>query len=157
MKKLIYVLFIIVISCQREDIVPAGLNSDYIVFGHFYGECGGEGCIEIYKLTVSNLFEDSNDQYPNTNEPYNGNFQLLDNSFFEKVNNLRTQIPHELLETKSVTIGQPDAGDWGGIYFEISIEGEKQFWLIDKMRMNLPEYLKPFVDEIENNIYLINN
>ena len=50
---------------------------------------------------------------------------------------------------------QPDAGDWGGIYFEISEGGETEYWFIDKMRSNIPTYLVPFVEEIEQDIELL--
>lgn len=62
-----------------------------------------------------------------------------------------------LLNTKATVIGRPDAGDWGGLYFELTLNGEPKFWLIDTMQSNLPEYLRPFAAEIENKVKLINN
>ena len=70
---------------------------------------------------------------------------------------LRNEFPAELLTTNSTVIGQPDAGDWGGIYFETTHGGEKKYWLIDKMESNLPATLIPFVEKIESNIESINN
>jgi hypothetical protein len=131
--------------------------SDYILFGHFFGECGGEECIEIFKLTDKSLYEDILDWYPVSTKPYDGIYKLCDHSLFEKVKDLKTKMPDDLLKEEAVVIGQPDAGDWGGIYFEISSKGIRHFWLIDEMESNLPEYLVPFVTEIEAKIYLINN
>ena len=131
--------------------------SDYILFGHFYGECIGEQCIEIFKLTNDSLYEDINDEYPNIDKAYDGNFKALDNSLFEQIKGLQAQVPDELLTTNLRVIGQPDAGDWGGIYFEISSKEQNGFWMIDKMQANLPDYLKPFVTEIEKDIDLIEN
>jgi hypothetical protein len=156
MKRIISI-FLIATACQTDDIKQESMSSDYIIFGHFYGECMGEQCVEIYKLADNSLYEDSKDEYPLSNNAYNGIFQLLDNSLFEKVKDLRNHIPTELLEINSVFIGQPDAGDWGGIYFEIVTSGKKRYWLIDKMESNIPENLRPFVDKIENKIELINN
>jgi hypothetical protein len=73
------------------------------------------------------------------------------------VKSLKTIIPQELLMTNSTIIGQPDGGDWGGLYFEVTTKGKKQYWYIDKMQTNLPEYLKPFAAELENYIWLIDN
>ena len=153
----IFLILLIVASCQKEELKPSEGTSDYIIFGHFYGECIGEQCIEIFKLTDNSLFEDINDQYPNIDKAYEGDFRPLGNSLFEKVKGLLTQIPGELLTTNDRVIGAPDAGDWGGIYFEISSKEQKDFWLIDKMQTNLPDYLKPFVTEIEMDIDIINN
>jgi hypothetical protein len=156
MKRAIWII-VVLSSCEYENLEEQTTNTNYIVFGHFYGFCVGEKCIEIFKLTSTTLYEDTNDKYPSLSQPYEGTFQQLDQALFEKVKDLRTKVPQELLATDSGVIGQPDAGDWGGLYFEISIQGKKQFWLIDKMRTNLPEYLKPFADDIESAIALINS
>lgn len=144
-------------ACSEEDTKSTEHTSDYIAFGHFYGECIGEQCIEIFKMTGNSLYEDLKDQYPNAYSAYEGDFTLLDDSLFEKVKDLRSEVPAELLARNLVVIGQPDAGDWGGIYFEISSAGQRRFWIIDKLQANLPEYLRPFVTEIEMSIDLIEN
>lgn len=156
MKRLICILLILT-SCEYENLEKQVSDSDYVLFGHFYGFCMGEKCIEIFKLNNTALYEDTNDIYPGQNKPYEGAFQQLDHNLFEKVKDLKAKVPQELLATDSGVIGQPDAGDWGGLYFEISINGRKQYWLIDKMKTNLPEYLKPFAADIENAISIIND
>lgn len=150
---------IIPFSCHRDEVKPSEAEAvpDYIVFGHYFGFCQGEQCIEIFKLTSTNLYEDSNDQYPNIAHPYAGNYHLLTKTQFEKVKALGTKIPSQLLATTSTVIGAPDVTDGGGIYFEISTQGKSQFWLIDKMENNIPEYLRPFVEEVEADVQLINN
>ncbi|HET6513035.1 MAG TPA: hypothetical protein VFH43_12645 [Candidatus Kapabacteria bacterium] len=125
------------------------MKADYIVFGHFYGECVGEACVETYKLTDSQLFEDTSDVYPFGDKSYPGRFELLNDSLFHAVKSLGDHIPTELLASPDTVFGMPDGGDWGGIYFERSEKGIVRFWLIDKMRSNNPDYLNPFVDKIE--------
>lgn len=39
-----------------------------------------------------------------------------------------------LLKEKKTVIGQPDAGDWGGIYVEYNANGLRKLWLLDKKR-----------------------
>jgi len=107
-------------------------------------------------LTDSDLYEDTRDQYPNSSKNYDGSFVKLDKELFDQVEPIKSNIPEELIDSESNVIGQPDAGDWGGIYLEISHDGKIDFWLIDKMRSNLPDYLIPLVDEIESDIELIN-
>lgn len=152
MKKLTGLLLLCA-SCAYLDLDPA--ESDYVVFGTFAGFCQGERCIEIYKLTSRKLYEDRRDKYPLPDKPYDGDFQLLSKDYFEKVKAFPSDVPAQLLNTPNGVIGQPDAGDWGGYYFEISKNGKKQFWLIDTMQANLPEYLRPFATEIQNYIALI--
>ena len=156
MKQIILIL-VVATACQTENVNRENISSDSIVFGHFYGECMGEQCVEIYRLTDNSLYEDKKDEYPSRDNAYNGDFELRDNSLFEKVKKLRNEIPSDLLTINSTVIGQPDAGDWGGIYFEMKVAGVRRYWLIDKMDSNIPESLRPFVEAIENKIQLINN
>ncbi len=53
-------------------------------------------------------------------------------------------------------IGQPDAGDWGGIYVEYKFNSVRKFWLIDQKKSNIPAYLHEFVDKTNKKIELIN-
>lgn len=65
-------------SCDNGSNNGLSLSdSDYIIFGHFYGECGGETCIEIFRLEKDKLFEDINDNYPNSQNFYDGNYVQL--------------------------------------------------------------------------------
>ena len=155
MKKAI-LFFLILTACTSTKVDPMLNEAEGITFGHFYGECGGEGCVEIYKLTDTALYEDSKDQYPSSLQAYEGDFRPLDNASFEKVKGLANEIPEALLKINDVVIGQPDAGDWGGIYLEINKDGQRRFWLIDKMDANIPENLRPFVANIEEKIAMIN-
>lgn len=149
----IFVLFLIsVISsgCGEED--PGLKDYDYLVFGHFFGRCSGEACIEVFKVTGTDVYEDTNDTYPTNDPPYSGSFKKLDRARYSKVKGLEDFIPSELLNTKEKVIGQPDAGDWGGIYFEFSVNGNREYRIIDKNRNNIPDNLIPFVQQIEDRI-----
>jgi len=117
MKRIILV-FLVATACQKEAVKKEGIRPDYILFGHFYGECVGEKCVEIYKLTNDSLYEDTKDEYPSSSHGYDGDFELLDQSLNEKVKDLRNSIPRDLFAINSIIVGQPDAGDWGGIYFD---------------------------------------
>lgn len=160
--KRLFLLFLILGSCQKEQaptnpIQGKDPNTNYILFGHYYGFCVGEKCVEIFKLTDASLYEDTLDLYPGSSKPYEGNFKMLDQAKFNMVRDLSTKIPAALLLTDTRVIGMPDAADGGGIYFELTINGERRFWLIDKMKDNQPEYLKSFVTEIESKIALLTN
>lgn len=127
-------------------------EEDYIMFGHFYGFCKGEHCIEIFKLTDDQLYEDQNDKYPSSESAYEGDFKPMSSEKYKKVKSLINKVPAELLNEEQHVIGAPDAADGGGIYFEYSVRGKKHFWLIDKMEGNIPEYLHSFKEEIEDAI-----
>jgi hypothetical protein len=137
-------------GCEKDD--PGIKDYDYLVFGYFFGFCQGEGCIEIFKITGSDVYEETRDVYHTNDPPYSGTFVKMDRSFYQAVKGLENEIPSQLLNNKEKVIGQPDAGDWGGIYFEFSANGKKEYWIIDKNRLNLPEYLIPFVQQIEDRI-----
>lgn len=136
-------------SCDDDD--PAQ-QMDYLIFGHFHGECLGEHCVETFKLTDTELYEDMTDQYRGENK----NFFVLDAAQFEKVKTLKSKVPAALLSSPDGVFGTPDVADGGGIYVEVRVNGQTHAWEIDKTRSNIPEYLIPFVNEIESSIAAIN-
>jgi hypothetical protein len=146
------ILFLLASGCVPDPKVTqpdSATSTDYLIFGHFYGECGGEQCIETYKLTDTALFEDSVDRYPEGWAPYPGKFVKLSDSLFQEVRSLRENIPNELLSVGDTVFGMPDASDGGGLYIEQSINGKVNIWLIDLQRTHREEYLNPFVIRVQ--------
>lgn len=146
-------------ACDKEcDCVGTG-EFEYMVFGHFYGECGGEGCVEIYKITEVALYEDSTDVYPGNLYPYAGLYRLLPDEKFQLVKDIIYEFPEALYGELNNVIGMPDAGDWGGIYVEMKYSNEEAlsgFWLLDQMESNMPQVYNDFVDKINEKIAIIN-
>ena len=153
-------------SCEKED--NACENNPHlcfcdcylteITFGHFYGECGGEGCVEIFKVDLNNrqLLEDTRDDYPYSDTFYMGDFSIEHpKEKYDLVADLGQYFPESLFEETGNVIGQPDAGDWGGIYFEIRTANLLRFWLLDQMESNMPEEYNEFVDKINEKIAII--
>lgn len=144
-------LFLLIItSCQDQPIELRA--SDYLIFGHFYGECAGEGCIEIFKLEQDRLFEDKRDVYPNATDFYKGDYVELSTQKFLITKDIVDSFPKELLDEKNRVIGQPDAGDWGGFYVEYNYKGTRQFWLLDKAKSNVPAKYHGFMDVLNAKI-----
>jgi hypothetical protein len=163
MLKFSHILFLFFIlsaglSCE-EDCKCAGTGQfDYMVFGHFYGECAGEDCVEIYKFDAEHLYEDSTDVYPNGLAAYAGEYYTLPDSKFQAVKDLLNAFPEELYEESNTVIGMPDAADWGGIYVEVKFENNPSmsgFWLLDQNESFMPQVYNDFVDRINEKIALI--
>lgn len=143
-------------ACKKDGTDPIVLSDgDYLMFGHFYGMCGGEACVEIFRLEDNRLLEDTKDLYPNNTNAYVGDYVALSASQFTAVQDLTSYFPNDLWAVSNRVIGQPDAGDWGGIYVEYSLNGLRQWWLIDKLRDNVPAVYHPFLDKIEEKITLL--
>ncbi|MVM36282.1 hypothetical protein GO755_40115 [Spirosoma sp. HMF4905] len=148
------VLLYLLSACQND--LPIELaDSDYLIFGHFYGECGGEACIEIFKLEQSRLLEDKNDQYPSASGFYKGDYVALTQTQFASVCDLIDSFPEALRKETKRVIGQPDAGDWGGLYIELTYKGSRQFWLIDQAKRNVPTEYHSFIDKVNEKIKLL--
>jgi len=143
-------LIVLMTSCNKNDTEP--LASDYIIFGQFYGECEGERCVELFMLGNDRLFEDSNDQYPDFQNFYDGEWIELSREKFEETKDLANFFPAGLLNETGTVIGQPDAGDWGGLYIEYSLNEIRRFWLLDKMKSNVPEEYHDFIDKVNEKI-----
>ncbi|MCG8608420.1 hypothetical protein MJD09_25960 [bacterium] len=109
--------------------------------------------MEIFKIENSALYEDTLDRYPSHNNlPHSTSYVSLSNEEYEKVKHISDLIPDELFAEDALVIGQPDAGDWGGFYLETNKRGKTEYWLIDKMKNNIPAYLHTLVDALDEAI-----
>ncbi len=152
----IFTLILIVIafsSCKKDDEIEINEN-DYLIFGHFYGECNGESCVETYKLTNQKLYEDLNDNYTGI-EPFN--FTELSNDKYYEVKELLDIIPAELLSENETTFGCPDCADQGGLLIIYKKGESKKRWKIDQFKNEVPSYFHDFMDKVNEKINLINN
>ena len=153
-KVLLFILTIgTLISCNNADDGLKINKQNFLIFGHFYGECIGEGCVETYKLTDTQLFEDTMDDYFGQDF----NFVALENTKFEQVKNLTDSFPIQLLNESDTVIGCPDCADGGGIFIQYSENGNLKSWRIDQDKGNVPTYLHAFIDKVNEKITLINN
>lgn len=153
MRLLVSLLFVLLTAsaCSNEDDGLILSEKNFLIFGHFYGECGGEGCIETFKLTASTLYEDTLDDYAGRER----NFVALDNATFLLVKDLADQFPSQLLATTDEFIGCPDCADGGGIFIQYVRDDEVRTWRIDQIKSNIPTFLHDFVDRVNEKIALI--
>ncbi len=149
-----WILFLTIISCQKDELSQK-IDFDYLLFGHFYGECIGDACIETFKLEKTALYLDTLDNYPSGNEPFTGSFIQLTNHQYLQVKDLPEKLPSDLFEIPAGRIGCPDCADGGGIYIEIKKGEEIDFWLIDQMLQNIPEPLHEFINLVNARIALL--
>lgn len=130
---------------------------DYLIFGRYAGECFGDDCVRIYKLSQQNVWEDQNHQYPvTTSHEEQFDFVQLPNTIFQLVDGLIEQFPDELKEESSDIIGCPDCHDQGGYYIQISQNGSSNQWTIDTEKNVLPTYLHDFVEQLSEKLILLN-
>lgn len=139
-------------NCSSNDTLIIEEN-DYLIFGHFYGMCVGDGCVVTYKLTDNALYEDVNHNYSGTDL----SFEELDNQAFEQVNDLKNAIPSKLLSETESVFGCPDCVDQGGLFIAISKNGVLKSWRIDQDKNEVPSYLHNFMDLVNGKIELITN
>lgn len=153
-KKWIYTfVLVLLISCNSDENAIMLEGSTFLVFGHFYGECLGEACVETFKLTETQLFEDTLDEYSGANQQ----FEVLPNGLFAQVQDLIDFFPSRLLSEEETFIGCPDCADGGGIFIQFSENDELKTWRIDQDKGNVPDYLHEFIDKINEKIAIINN
>ncbi len=153
MRRILILTCLIIVLLTSGCIDDLGTSkSGYIIFGHFYGECLGEKCIEIFRLEEDKLFEDSNDRYPSSTGFYSGKWEKLSSQKFNDTKDLIDDFPMDLLNEPSIVIGQPDAGDWGGLYIEYNFDGIRKFWLLDQMKRNVPLEYHNFIDRVNEKI-----
>jgi hypothetical protein len=138
-------------ACENDNTVKLS-TSDYIIFGHFYGECVGEQCVEIFRLEENKLFEDTKDQYPKSGSFYDGKYIPLSQRKFKETQDLLTYFPIVLLDEADIVVGNPDATDGGGLYIEYNYNGVRKFWLLDNMKNKVPTKYHNFIDKVNEKI-----
>lgn len=139
-------------SCNSDDDATFE-DGDYLIFGHFYGMCVGETCVETFKLTDNRLYEDSLDDYTATDFK----FYQLGQDLFDQVKDLKNDFPEQLLLEDETFFGCPDCADGGGLLIQLFKDGKLYTWKIDQMKENVPEYLHDFMDKVNAKIALIND
>ncbi len=141
---------------EAKKVATVNQAQDTLVFGHFYGQCRGETCVETFKLANGKVYEDTKDDY--THQSFN--FQPLSKRQYHQVKSLLTQVPTELLTHKEGQIGCPDCADGGGIYIAVTQKGTLKSgtvrsWQIDTNLNNIPASLHQFVKSVQSNIQLL--
>ena len=81
-----------------------------------------------------------------------GIFIQLSQQKFIDTKDLTKYFPTDLLNETEKVIGQPDAGDWGGLYVEYNLNGIRKFWLLDQKKSNVPTKYHNFHDKINEKI-----
>lgn len=144
-------------ACNKSEEIDNPVPQSFFIFGHYYGFCGGEGCVEIFKIEdESLLFEDITDRYPRDSF-YNGFFRKLSIHQFYEVKDLPAFLPEELLNTPDTVFGMPDAYDQGGLFIERKTDsGAHSYWHLDQDKSNIPEFLHDFHDKVNEAIRNVN-
>ncbi len=136
-------------GCDSDDD-EVSCDKETIIFGHFFGECSGERCVEIYMLQELSLFEASNEFFDTSDF----DFDELSNDLYAQVEDIRIFFPRELINTSSQTYGCPDCADQGGIYVQLVDRGGREFF-IDQDVSEIPEFLRDFAGVINERIALL--
>ncbi len=149
------VLLLAATACQKENEVQLSKdkeNVDYLVFGDYYGFCGGE-CAYIFKWQDGRLYADNSVTY------YIPDQELA--FFSEPLPSAKAALGLEIVEAfpaylrgfEKSTFGIPDAADQGGIIIELSENGKATRWHIDNFEEQLPEALVPFKQLVSSVLY----
>lgn len=144
------------VACDKNDNSPVINSEDFLIFGHFYGHCLGEQCIEIFKLQDQKLYEDQNDQYVSNEGFYQADFQVLDQDKYDIAKDLWSLVPEAIYEEDQLRFGCPDCADQGGIYLELQKGTFHEYWILDQNQDLVPEYLHQIMDAINQKIGLLN-
>ncbi len=122
---LVLIVLFALIACSDDT----SENNDYIVFGRYFGMCGGD-CFEVFKLSDGEMLEDTVVKYYMENYSFNSSIQYSDGLYQYAMNLLET-VPSELMTGEVVELGCPDCYDQGGFYLSINKEGEISTYTID--------------------------
>lgn len=144
-------------ACVKKEVVEQPSSNcdllkddDYLIFGKFYGFCGGN-CVHLYKMTTTELFADNMDRFEH-GKAVTFDKTNLGSAKIEIAKTVCAQFTSDIKNEKSDRIGCPDCHDQGNIYVELKQNGKVQKWFIDPSVNAQPAYLQPFAKVIEDAI-----
>ncbi len=155
--KSVFILCMIIFqasSCKVKEEPDAIDHPEYLVFGFYQSPSNcfnSELCIELYKIEPLGLFEDVNDNNPDANSFYSGNFQReLSSAKYNNIHDMfKDNIPADLLNMQSGTIGTTQT--WSSnFYFEYKSEKIHKHWIFDGTQQSVPSNLIPFMNILSN-------
>ena len=136
------------LGCDKEEV---NISARYLVFGHSYGKCVGEECLEVFKLTQDSLYEDLEDNF------FTGGakFVALSKTKHTLALPLLTSYPEELRDEVNRTFGCPGCHDQASIIIQY-FDGEKlQKFVVDEDKNMVPVFLHTYIDKIQKTIGLL--
>lgn len=150
LKRSLLFIPLLLLSCRHEPETRL-VELDYLIFGHSYGECFGETCVEIFQLRDGVLYEDTS-LFIQSNAYQ---FTPMDNDKYLLVKDLPEYLPTQLLQSESAIFNNPVFQDGGALVIEVSIGGKVKTWFIDQFKSDVPEYLHPFMNKVNEKIALL--
>ncbi|MEO8147381.1 MAG: hypothetical protein ABI723_07080 [Bacteroidia bacterium] len=154
---LLILILAAITSCKKSCTNNSGMSCNdagtTLIFGRFCGECI-TNCATMYRLNDGCLQVDATHNYI-TSTGINFKGTNMTAAQFNSVKGLNNKIPQQLLSSTMSVFGSPDSHDQCGYYLETKINGVKQIWLVDTDTMFQPDYLKPFIIEVNHAISLL--
>jgi hypothetical protein len=137
-------------------ITKAPSQPDYIIFGRFCGECGGE-CATMYKIDFgqNKLFADHTDSYWSREEkPLVFQTAILDTAKINLARKIWNNTPDFIATYKDriKTFGCPDCTDGCGIYLEISNQGVLRRFRIDAQTEQISGEIRAYAELLNETI-----
>ena len=150
---ILFLAFLSFFSSEKEDqlVLQTG---DHLIFGSFAGECIGDQCVELFKLSDTGLFETDDDRFPLL-PPFGGVFTAMSSDLFEDTKVLLEAFPTELLEREEESFGCPDCVDHGGIYLKYKDEEVYHVWILDTDIEALPAFLQDYTTLVAGKIRML--
>jgi hypothetical protein len=149
-------IFVLLLACNKENediTTPLSLNQweDHLIFATS-ANCTTD-CTELFAIQAGKLYSEKSNFpiAPNSQR----DFVELSATQYELVKDLAESIPDEFLSSTEISFGTGTAADRGVIYLEIKTGGVIRYCVIDNTKQDVPEYLHPVVDKIEEKISLL--
>lgn len=143
-------------SCNSSDESGDTTEQVRLLFGDYAGFIPDRNYSDIYLIENSKLYLDTLSNYP-TDGFYEGAYVQMDESDYLLASELISIFPSQLFDENENYIGCPDCADQGGYYVEYQSKTKHAFWNIDNNKDAIPEYLREFVDKLEEKLTLLNN
>ena len=137
---LLIVLFIA--GCGGDD--DKRLQTENVIIGQYYGFCQGD-CALMFMQEGDNVYPDIITNGYTETPAFSSDAIAVSSDILERFQALASSTPQLLLDEVGGSFGQPDAGDWGAIHYQV---GEDS-WTLDNFNDNNPAEIQDFVEEIK--------
>ncbi|MBD0257376.1 MAG: hypothetical protein ICV83_16785 [Cytophagales bacterium] len=142
-------IFILNVSCRREEPMPSGSQVERFVFGIDFAECTTD-CARLYKLEGNQLLADEVNHFSIHYPAIQFSTTPLSEDKYAAAKQLLDAMPGELLAATEKRFGEPNAHDQGGIIIGLQTTGQPmKYWYLDPIEDRLPAYLQPYTREVQ--------
>ncbi|MEZ5016176.1 MAG: hypothetical protein R2800_03935 [Flavipsychrobacter sp.] len=133
-------------SCKKPTDGITNRNTSEMIIGTHPGFAPAATPSHYYLINNTGAYEDTTNTKPNVQQ-YKFDYKLSQ-AKYDQVKSLLNQIPEALLKENGKSYRSPNTADCSGNMVTTVIDGTTYTWSMEDCTEGMPDYVKPFADNV---------